>query len=214
MKTMLFSAAGIVLAAALCPRVLAEPPAADPPAAEEPPPVTIVKGGGLAEVYRAEGAGYAAYGPDHRAPARPSEPVQGPVLRALDAARDIELVALDAGPGAVADLSCGSACVGGYPVRMRLRLDRTASDGARRILRSWVGAAAAATPVAAPGSACQPAFRHAVKFSHDGYRYEVLLAADCGRYRMLRGGVPVAEADAAERASLEAFDDLLADAGR
>lgn len=173
-----------------------------PAADDAAPAITVVKGGGVAEVYREQGGGFAAFGPDGGAPER-AEPVETRVLLALRAATEFELVALATKAGETANLSCGSACVGGYAVRGRAPVPADAQAPVRDLFAGWIGGRAADAP------ACAATYGHALKFAHDGYRYEVLLAADCGHYRILRGGVPVAEGPAAEPAALDGLDALL-----
>ena len=176
-------------------------------AEEEPaavtPPVTVVKGGGVAETYRRQGAGFEAYGPDGKAPA-PSEPVAQRALRAIAQAPDIELVALDTTPGQAANLSCGSTCVGGYPVAGRVPVQSAPSlTFVRETVADWLMAKPA------PQVACEPHFQHAVKYSHDSYRYEVLLAYNCSQYRILRGGLPVSEGTAVDPPGKDGVEALL-----
>ncbi|WP_146906993.1 DUF411 domain-containing protein [Arenimonas daejeonensis] len=185
--------------------LLVSPPAwAEEAPAADPPPITIVKDGGVADTYRREGAAFAAYGPDEKQPAAPSEAVEDRALRALSKAGDIELVALKSEPGVPANLSCGSACVGGYPVSGRVPV-RAVQELAfvRGTVADWLAGKAE------PAGACLPVFGHAVKYSHDSYRYEVLLAYNCGQYRILRGGVPVAEGSATDPPGKGGIDALL-----
>ena len=175
---------------------------AEPAAEDAAPAITVVKGGGVAEVYREEGGDFAAFGPDGGAPVR-TEAVELRVLRALRAATALELVALATTAGETANLSCGSACVGGYAVRGRTTVPADSQSGVRELFAGWIGERAA------PAPACAATYGPALKFAHDGYRYEVLLAADCGRYRILRGGVPVAEGQAGKPAALDGLDALL-----
>ena len=171
------------------------------PAAEAPPPITVVRGGGVAEVYREEGAGFAAYGPDGTQAPVVSEPLESIVLRALQAAAAVELVALSTTAGEAANPSCGSACVGGYAVAGRVVVDDQGGLAqARALAASWIG-----EPGAAP-SDCAATYTHALKFTDGSFRYELLLAPDCGRYRLLRGGLVGAEADRAGAPSLDALD--------
>ena len=172
--------------------------------AAETPPITIVKDGGVAETYREEGAGFAAYGPDADKPAAPSQAVEERALHAIANAGDIELVALKAEPGVPANLSCGSACVGGYPVAARVPVQAVHQlTFVRETVADWL------VEKGEPAKACAPVFDHAVKYSSDSYRYEVLLAYNCAQYRVLRGGVPVAEGTAANPPGREGIDALL-----
>lgn len=184
----------------------AAPPcwAAEEPAATEPPPVTIVKGGGVAEVYRSEGEDFAAYGPDGKQPAAPSEPDEQRALNAIGKATDIELVALKPEPGVPANNSCGSICVGGYPVAARVPVKGVHQlDFVRETVADWLVERAPAN------AACEPVFDHAVKFASDSYRYEILLAYNCARYRVLRGGLPIAEGTAANPPGREGLEALI-----
>lgn len=179
--------------------------AGDEPAAETPP-ITIVKDGGVAETYREQGAGFAAYGPEADKPAAPSQAIEERALHAIGKAEDIELVALKSEPGVPANLSCGSVCVGGYPVAGRVPVQAVHPlTFVRETVADWLVEKAEPEPAAA----CEPVFDHAVKFSSDSYRYEVLLAYNCARYRILRGGVPVAEGTAANPPGRDGIDALL-----
>lgn len=192
-----FTPALLVLLAA-APVLAEEEPAA------EPPPVTIVKDGGVAETYREQGAGFAAYGPDASKPAAPSQAIEERALHALGKAQDIELVALKPEPGVPANLSCGSVCVGGYPVAGRVPVQAVHQLAfVRETVADWL------TEKAEPAAACEPVFDHAVKYSNDSYRYEVLLSYNCSRYRILRGGVPVAEGTAADPPGKDGIEALL-----
>jgi hypothetical protein len=198
------SKASIRFAPALVALLVALPAGAEETPAADAPPITIVKGGGVAETYRNEGAGFAAYGPDEKQPAAPSEPIEGRALHAIAEAGDIELVALRPEPGAAANLSCGSTCVGGYPVAGRVPVKAVHELGfVRETVADWL------VGKGEPAKACVPVFDHAVKYSSDSYRYEVLLAYNCAQYRILRGGVPVAEGSAANPPGRDGIDALL-----
>ena len=194
----------IRLAPVLALLLVAAPAGAEDETVADVPPITIVKDGGVAETYREEGAGFAAYGPDADKPAAPSQSVEERALHAIASAGDIELVALKSEPGVPANLSCGSACVGGYPVSSRVPVQAVHPlTFVRETVADWlVGKGEAA-------KTCVPVFDHAVKYSSDSYRYEVLLAYNCARYRVLRGGVPVAEGTAANPPGREGIDALL-----
>ena len=174
----------------------------EPAAEDAAPAITVVKGGGVAEVYREQGGDFAAFGPDGGAPER-AEAVELRVLRALRAATELELVGLETAVGETANLSCGSACVGGYAVRGRAPVPADSQAAVRDLFAAWIDGRAANAP------ACAATYGHALKFAHDGYRYEVLLAADCGHYRILRGGVPVAEGRTESPAAVDGLDALL-----
>ena len=177
--------------------------AEDEPAAGTPP-ITIVKGGGVAETYRNEGAGFAAYGPDAKQAPAPSEAIEDRALGAIAKAGDIELVALATEPGAQANLSCGSVCVGGYAVAGRVPVKAVHQlDFVRETVADWLSGKGE------PAKACAPDFDRAVKYSSDNYRYEVLLAYNCAQYRVLRGGVPVAEGTAVNPPGRDGIDALL-----
>ncbi|TNJ35569.1 hypothetical protein [Arenimonas terrae] len=195
-----FAVAALLLAVAL-PAHGNETETDTAPAADAPPPITVVRGGGVAEVYREEGAGFAAYGPDEKQPPAVSESTESLVLRALKGATTIELVALSTTAGQTADGSCGSACVGGYAVAGRVPVeDEGGLAQVRAIAASWIG-----EPGAAP-SDCAATYTHALKFTDGSFRYELLLAPDCRRYRILRGGLVGAEAELASAPSLDAID--------
>jgi hypothetical protein len=193
--------AGFALSVAL-PAQAAEPETA--PAADAPPPITVVRGGGVAEVYREEGAAFAAYGPDAAQAPAVSESIESVALRALEGATAIELVALSAGAGESADASCGSACVGGFAVRARMPVTGRAEIAhVRETAAAWIG-----TPGGA-GSDCVATYTHALKFTDGNYRYELLLAPGCARYRILLGGLVKAEAELAAAPSLDRLEALL-----
>ena len=193
-----FAAAALLLAVALPAHGNDAEPA---PAADAPPPITVVRGGGVAEVYREEGAGFAAYGPDEKQAPAVSESTESLVLRALKGATTIELVALSTTAGQAADRSCGSACVGGYAVAGRVPVeDEGGLAQVRAIAASWIG-----EPGAAP-SDCAATYTHALKFTDGSFRYELLLAPDCRRYRILRGGLVGTEGELASAPSLDAID--------
>jgi hypothetical protein len=193
--------AGFALSAAL-PAQAAEPETA--PATDAPPPITVVRGGGVAEVYREEGAAFAAYGPDAAQAPVASESIESVALRALKAATDVELVALSAGAGEPADASCGSACVGGFAVGARRPV--TAPDDIAQVRET--GAAWVGTP-GGKRSDCVATYTHAIKFNDGSHRYELLLAPGCARYRILLGGLVQAEAELAAAPSLDRIDALL-----
>lgn len=194
------AAAALLLALAL-PAHGNDTDAGSSPAADAPPPITVVRGGGVAEVYREEGAGFAAYGPDGKQAPAVSESIESLVLRALKGATTIELVALSATAGQAADPSCGSACVGGYAVAGRVPVeDESGLAQVRAVAASWIG-----EPGAAP-SDCAATYTHALKFTDGSFRYELLLASDCRRYRILRGGLVGTEAELAAAPSLDAID--------
>jgi hypothetical protein len=197
----LAASAAIALSASL-PAQAAEPEAA--PATDAPPPITVVRGGGVAEVYREQGAGFAAYGPDGKQAPAVSEPFESQAVRALQAATTIELVALSALAGEAADPSCGSACVGGYAVRGRMPVgDEDGLAQVRAIAAAWIGQTGTAP------SGCAATYTHAVKYTDGSFRYELLLAPDCRRYRILRGGLVGAEAELAAGPSLDELDAML-----
>ena len=200
----MLAASALALSIAL-PAQAAEPDAA--PAADAPPPITVVRGGGVAEVYREQGAGFSAYGRDGKQAPAVSESVESLALRALQAATTVELVALSTVAGEAADASCGSACVGGYAVGGRAPVgDEDRLARVRAFAASWIG-----QPGTAP-SDCAATYTHALKFSDGSFRYELLLAPDCRRYRILRGGLAKAEAELASAPSLDELDAML-DAG-
>jgi hypothetical protein len=195
------SAAAALLLAFALPAHGNDTDAGSAPAADAPPPITVVRGGGVAEVYRKEGAGFAAYGPDGKQAPAVSESIESLVLRALKGATTIELVALSATAGQAADPSCGSVCVGGYAVAGRVPVeDGSGLAQVRAIAASWIG-----EPGAAP-SGCAATYTHALKFNDGSFRYELLLAPDCRRYRILRGGLVGTEAELAAAPSLDAID--------
>lgn len=181
---------------AVLPAFAAEP-STDPAPEPAPPAIEVVRegDGGVADAWRGEGAGFAAFGPDGEAVV---PTVERQALQALTNAYDVQLVALAAGG------RCAADCVGGRAVATRVAGDTIAKYAlARDVGDEWL---ATAEPGPSDGAV---AWTHALTFSSDGHAWEALASYDAGRYLLRRDGADVGAGAIGGATQRAAFDALL-----
>ncbi len=186
-----------------------DPPAPAPAtgAAATPPKVEVVRQGGVAQAWRADGGSFASFGPDGDATA-PTAAAQ--VQRALSNATDVRFLVIDPGEGPDPRPPCrADECIGDLPVLG----DVPVQDGdqhaiARDLLAGWLADTGEVT------SKCPPMYHHGLAFSDAGHQWRVLLCYSCGHIAVLRDGVQVLATESRTPAGQARFDALLHAADR
>lgn len=171
--------------------------------AGEPAPVAveIVRGSGVAEAYRREGADFPSYGPE--GPARTLSP-EAQALRALKSALAVQLAALGDTADGAAPCAGGADCIGGLAVLARAPMQTRERRGlADEVLGAWLAAPQPAEPATAPR------LSHALSFASGGHAWDVLLGFPEGRYAVWRDGVRIAAGTAAQTPGRDQLDALL-----